>query len=84
MARAGHVYIISGDMLMKAQCKNCLYWNIDDAWGERKDKASCRVQPPRIRVGGLACDETAVWPSTLATHWCGEFAHRERDDDFPY
>ena len=60
------------------KCERCKFWDVERRWGERKDKASCRVKAPSIRRGGTACDTTAEWPSTHANDWCGHFEEEMR------
>lgn len=61
---------------MKNNCSACEHWDIENAWGERKDKAACRVKPPTVRQSGAACDTTGQWPSTRGADWCGAYEQR--------
>jgi hypothetical protein len=57
---------------MITRCKNCLFWDRVNIWGQDKDKASCRINPPGQTVGS----QIATWPSTMADDWCGQFQPR--------
>lgn len=57
-------------------CGNCEFWDVAGAWGERKDKARCRINPPTIRTNGMACDPNAQWPNTTKEDWCAQFVVR--------
>lgn len=58
------------------QCKKCRWWDEKRAWGEKKDKAPCRIMPPSIRPSTAACDPNGQWPHTHASDWCGAFVER--------
>lgn len=58
------------------KCGECKYWDKPRAWGDRKDKAACRVNPPLIRDGRMSCDASAEWPTTYDDAWCGRFERR--------
>lgn len=60
-------------------CRDCRYWDVTRAWGERKDKALCRALPPTIRTTGMACDPDAAWPTTRDDAWCGSFTKRSQE-----
>lgn len=60
------------------RCADCQWWDRANAWGESKSKAACRVRAPSIRADRMACDVSAVWPSTNADDWCGQFSLREK------
>lgn len=58
-------------------CGNCEFWDIAKAWGERKDKAACRIDPPTIKTSGISCDPNAQWPNTSKDDWCGRIEIRK-------
>ena len=53
------------------QCSRCRFWR--QPWGEKKDKAQCRANPPTVRASHAMSDPSGQWPSTWATDWCGRF-----------
>lgn len=63
------------------KCKDCQFWDAKRAWGESKNKASCRAQPPRIRSNAMACDANASWPTTSEDDWCAAFVKKVTTDD---
>lgn len=64
----------------RRNCGGCEFWDIAQAWGERKDKAPCRINPPSIKASGMQCDANAQWPNTTRNDWCGEFEPRDRGE----
>lgn len=58
-------------------CSDCLWWDRENAHGEQKDKAKCRVQPPSITPAYKAGESSWDWPTTNAKDWCGAFAAAE-------
>lgn len=58
--------------MTKPACKDCRFWNLDEATQEEKYIVSeCRRRAP------LALEQFRDWPRTTGCEWCGEFKPRD-------
>ena len=53
----------------KRACAKCEWWK-----NHGNDLGSCRLLPPTLRHDS---SPSGIWPTTLATDWCGNFDERK-------
>jgi hypothetical protein len=66
------------------ECATCAFWDTSREFGSRLIdgiEGKCRARPPTIVIGMLRktderFSETAEWPVTRASDWCGEWTLR--------
>lgn len=57
---------------MKQRCSDCVFWVKSGDTG----KGFCRRYPPLIGERFVS-----VWPETMHTDWCGEYASRKLHEE---
>lgn len=58
---------------MKAECRNCRFYESKERRTLVEPHGECRRGAPRLKLGRYEENDYAAWPPVLAKDWCGEY-----------